>query len=82
MVELMIAVLLASILAGSIITVFVNNTHSCKQDENSLRRQDDARYAHKISSADPARGNSRESTSEGPARPAPDHRYSCEPSLH
>jgi Tfp pilus assembly protein PilW len=45
MVELMIAVLLGSILAGSIITVFVNNTHSFKQDENLLRMQDDARYA-------------------------------------
>ncbi len=45
MVELMIAVLLASILAGSIITVFVNNSHSFKQDENVLRMQDDARFA-------------------------------------
>jgi len=45
MVELMIAMLLAMILAGSIVTVFVNNSHSFKQDENILRMQDDARYA-------------------------------------
>ena len=45
MVELMIAMLLAMVLAGSIITVFVNNSHSFKQDENFLRMQDDARYA-------------------------------------
>ena len=45
MVELMIAMLLAMVLAGSIITVFVNNSHSFKQDENILRMQDDARYA-------------------------------------
>ena len=45
MVELMIAMLLATILAGSIITVFVNNSHSFNQDENVLRMQDDARFA-------------------------------------
>jgi len=45
MVELMVAMLLAMVLAGSIITVFVNNSHSFKQDENILRMQDDARYA-------------------------------------
>ena len=45
MVELMIAVLLASVLAGAIITVFVNNSHSFNQDENVLRMQDDARFA-------------------------------------
>lgn len=45
MIELMIAMLLAVILAGSIITVFVNNSHSFNQDENVLRMQDDARFA-------------------------------------
>ncbi len=45
MVELMVAMVLAMVLAGSIITVFVNNSHSFKQDENILRKQDDARYA-------------------------------------
>ncbi len=45
LVELMVAMLLAMVLAGSIITVFVNNSHSFKQDENILRMQDDARYA-------------------------------------
>lgn len=45
MVELMIGMLLAMVLAGSIIAVFVNSSHSFKQDENVLRMQDDARYA-------------------------------------
>lgn len=44
-IELMIAMLLAIVLTGSIITVFVNNSHSFKQGENVLRMQDDARYA-------------------------------------
>ncbi len=45
LVELMIAMLLSLVLAGAIVSVFVNNSHSFKQDENLLRMQDDARHA-------------------------------------
>lgn len=45
MVELMVAMLLSAILGGGIISVFVNNSASFKQDENILRMQDDARHA-------------------------------------
>jgi type IV pilus assembly protein PilW len=44
-VELMIAMLLSMTLAGAIITVFVNNNYSFKQDDNIGRMQDDARHA-------------------------------------
>src|SRR5210317_2208094 len=44
-VEVMIAMLLSMALAGAIISVFVNNSYSFKQDENIGRMQDDARYA-------------------------------------
>jgi type IV pilus assembly protein PilW len=44
-VELMIAMLLSMVLAAAIISVFVNNNHSFKQDENIGRMQDDARHA-------------------------------------
>ena len=44
-VELMIAMLLSMALAGGIISVFVNNNYSFKQDENIGRMQDDARHA-------------------------------------
>jgi len=44
-VELMIAMLLSMALAGAIISVFVNNSYSFKQDENIGRMLDDARYA-------------------------------------
>lgn len=44
-VEVMIAMLLSMALAGAIISVFVNNSYSFKQDENISRMQDDARYA-------------------------------------
>jgi type IV pilus assembly protein PilW len=44
-VELMIAMLLSMALAGGIISVFVNNSYSFKQDENIGRMQDDARHA-------------------------------------
>lgn len=44
-VELMIAMLLSMVLAGAIISVFVNNNYSFKQDENIGRMQDDARHA-------------------------------------
>lgn len=44
-VEVMIAMLLSMALAGAIISVFVNNSYSFKQDENVSRMQDDARYA-------------------------------------
>jgi len=48
-VELMIAMLLSMALAGAIISVFVNNSYSFKQDDNVGRMQDDARYAlHEI----------------------------------
>lgn len=44
-VELMIAMLLSMGLAIAIITVFVNNSYSFKQDDNVGRMQDDARFA-------------------------------------
>jgi type IV pilus assembly protein PilW len=44
-VEVMIAMLLSMALAGGIISVFVNNSYSFKQDENIGRMQDDARFA-------------------------------------
>jgi type IV pilus assembly protein PilW len=44
-VEVMIAMLLSMALAGAIISVFVNNSYSFKQDENIGRMQDDARFA-------------------------------------
>ena len=44
-VELMVALLLSMALAGAIISVFVNNSYSFKQDENIGRMQDDARHA-------------------------------------
>jgi len=44
-VEIMIAMLLSMALAGGIISVFVNNSYSFKQDENIGRMQDDARHA-------------------------------------
>ena len=44
-VELMIAMLLSMVLAGAIISVFVNNNYSFKQDENIGRMQDDARHS-------------------------------------
>ena len=44
-VELMIAMALSMALAGGIISVFVNNSYSFKQDENIGRMQDDARHA-------------------------------------
>jgi type II secretory pathway pseudopilin PulG len=44
-VELMIAMLLSTGLAVAIITVFVNNNYSFKQDDNVGRMQDDARFA-------------------------------------
>ena len=45
LVELMIAMLLALVVAAAIITTFTNNSKSFKQDENILRLQDDARHA-------------------------------------
>ena len=44
-VEVMIAMLLSMALASAIISVFVNNSYSFKQDENIGRMQDDARFA-------------------------------------
>ncbi len=44
-VEIMIAMLLSMALAAGIISVFVNNSYSFKQDENISRMQDDARHA-------------------------------------
>ena len=44
-VELMIAMLLSMALASAIISVFVNNSYSFKQDESIGRMQDDARHA-------------------------------------
>jgi len=44
-VELMIAVTLSMILSVAIVTVFTNNSHSFRQDENLSRMQDDARHA-------------------------------------
>ena len=45
LVELMIAMTLSLLLAGAIVTIFVNNNYSFKQDENAARMQDDARHA-------------------------------------
>jgi len=45
LVELMIAMVLSLLLSGAIVTVFINNSHSFKQDENVARMQDDARHA-------------------------------------
>jgi len=44
-VELLIAMLLSVTLAAGIVTIFVNNRHSFRQDENIARMQDDARHA-------------------------------------
>lgn len=44
-VELMIAMLLSVTLGIAVISVFVNNSHSFKQDDNIARMQDDARHA-------------------------------------
>ena len=44
-IELMIAMLLSMGLSIAIITVFVNNNYSFKQDDNVGRMQDDARFA-------------------------------------
>ncbi len=45
MIELMISMLLSVILGGAVVSVFVNNSASFKQDENVLGMQDDARHA-------------------------------------
>jgi type IV pilus assembly protein PilW len=45
MVELLVAMLLSVILGGAVISVFINNSHSFKQDENILSMQHDARHA-------------------------------------
>jgi Tfp pilus assembly protein PilW len=45
MVELLIAMSLSVTLASGIVTIFVNNRHSFKQDENIARMQDNARHA-------------------------------------
>lgn len=45
MVELMIAMMLSLVVGAAVITVFVNNSYSFKQDDNILRMQDDARFA-------------------------------------
>ena len=47
MVELLIAMLLSVTLAAGIVTIFVNNRHSFRQDENIARMQDDARHARR-----------------------------------
>ena len=52
-VELMIAMLLSMALAGAIISVFVNNSYSFKQDESVGRMQDDARHALREIAFDP-----------------------------
>jgi len=44
-VELMIAMLLSLLLSVAVISVFVNNSYSFKQDDNIARMQDDARHA-------------------------------------
>ena len=44
-VEIMIAMLLSLTLAAAVVTVFVNNSYSFKQDDNIGRMQDDARHA-------------------------------------
>ena len=45
LVEIMVAMLLSLILGVAIVTVIVNNSQSCNQDDNVMRMQDDARYA-------------------------------------
>jgi type IV pilus assembly protein PilW len=45
LVELMIAMVLALVLTGAVITVFTNNRHSFNQHENVQQMQDDARHA-------------------------------------
>ncbi len=45
LVELMIAMGLSLVLSAAVMTVFANNRHSFKQDENIQRMQDDARHA-------------------------------------
>jgi len=44
-VELMIAMLLSLLLSVAVISVFVNNSYSFRQDDNIARMQDDARHA-------------------------------------
>jgi prepilin-type N-terminal cleavage/methylation domain-containing protein len=45
MVELMVALVLSMTLSVAVVSVFVNNSHSFKQDDNIARMQDDARHA-------------------------------------
>ena len=45
MVELMVALVLSMTLSVAVVSVFVNNSHSFKQDDNVSRMQDDARHA-------------------------------------
>jgi len=45
MVELMVALALSMTLSVAVVSVFVNNSHSFKQDDNVSRMQDDARHA-------------------------------------
>jgi len=45
MVELMVALVLSMTLSVAVVSVFVNNSHSFKQDDNISRMQDDARHA-------------------------------------
>jgi len=45
MVELMVALALSMTLSVAVVSVFVNNSHSFKQDDNISRMQDDARHA-------------------------------------
>ena len=45
LVEIMISMVLSLALAAAVISVFVNNSYSFKQDENVARMQDDARHA-------------------------------------
>lgn len=44
-VELMVALLLSMTLGVAIVSVFINNSYSFGQDENTARMQDDARHA-------------------------------------
>ena len=44
-VELMIALLLSMTLGVAVVSVFINNSYSFNQDENTARMQDDARHA-------------------------------------
>jgi type IV pilus assembly protein PilW len=44
-VELMVALALSMTLSVAVVTVFVNNSHSFKQDDSVSRMQDDARHA-------------------------------------